>query len=193
MNKAIFYILILSIIFIDGCKIKIKIIYDKEEPLWEKVEDFRVDLNTKPSDLISEFTSDSNYKTHGNYFLTFFTVTCPHSLYQVNYCNNLYRNSKDDFKWIAFTIEDSTFQKQFIEKHKLPQYYYEYKTYYNINGLKSSLLNLYYKNDEKIRGFIPVNMIIVNDSIVKIFNGAVNSKSFEYYENYIDSVSKVIY
>lgn len=187
MHKFISKIFILYI-FISGCGFIIITTTEREN-----VEDFRVDSNIKPSSLISKFVEDSTNNTSENYFLTFYDIYCGFSYQQITYCNKLYDLTNNDYEFIACTIYDRIDENEYRKKRKYENdFRYKYNTYYEINGLKASLRNLYYKNDIKLNDISPMNIIIANDSIVKMSRGAINTNlKFEYFKSFLDSIIRV--
>lgn len=185
MKNIFVKIILINLLFLSGCG-WITIVSGK----WEEVEKFKVELDIKPSVFISNYTHDSTYLLKKNYFLTFYDIYCIYSYRQIYTCNELYDSTKEYFEWIALTIYDSIDEKEFRTKKEYNEKLrYKYETYYKINGLKSSLRNLYYRNNIKEPDIVPMNMIIVNDSIVKITRGAIDTKlKYETHKHYLDSL-----
>lgn len=183
MFRILFILYVLT--FINSC-ISINI----EKAIWEESENFKVDLETKPSSLIFEYTQDSSSLSGKNFFLTFYDIYCGFSYAQIEYCNKLHDQTDSFFKWIAITIYDTAAESEFRSRKEYPDYWrYKYDTYYSINGLKSSLRKLYYKNNIMEDDIVPMNIVIVNDSIIKIINEAINTKpKYEFYKSYLDSI-----
>jgi hypothetical protein len=178
--------IIFFILFLTGCS-KITVTTGK----WEKSNEFKVEYNIKPSDLIRQFISDSiALDNKSDYFLVFYDIYCPYSYQQINYCNKLYNQTKSDFKWIAITIYDIESESKFRHKMKYDSnFQYQFQSYHQINGLKSSLRNLYYHNDIPDRDITPMNIVIANDSIVQIIRGAINTNlKYDFYKEYLDSI-----
>lgn len=169
-NRRTIWLAILLFVF--GCNFLVVV-----KGQWEDAELFKVEPDIKPSQLISHFTGDSSYLTKKNYFLTFYDIYCGFSYQQIDACNMLYDSIGEDYEWIAITIYDSVAERKYRKKLNLPsEFRYKYRTYYKINGLRSSLRNLYYRNQIPNEDISPMNMIIVNDSIFQISRGAINTR-----------------
>ena len=185
MIRFLSKILVISIIFLSSCGLIIIVTGQSEE-----VDKFKVDLSSKPSELIYKFTNETSYKFKKNYFITYFDIYCDFSYQQIYACNKLYNETNEHFEWVAITIYDTTEEAKYRKQKKFnDDFRYQYKTYYNINGLKSSLRNLYYQNEIPDTDIVPMSFIIVNDTIVRIIRGAINTEfKYEEQKNFLDSI-----
>lgn len=158
---------------------------------FEKPENFKINLesNIKPSEIIFKYTNDSSYLKRKNYFLTFFDVCCGSSKYNVNHSNSLYNDYKEYYSFIAFTYP--SLSKVNTLKNKGNTNYdleYNYPEYYDINGLSSSLLNLYYKNEPWLIA-TPHTIIVANDTVIYHLAGPIYyQERYESVKNTLDSV-----
>jgi len=134
---------------------------------WEKADDFKVNPETKPSELLISYLGDEITHPENNYGLIFFDISCGQTNAHYSYSNWLYEKTKNNMKWLAITVYDSVEHFQWRKKINVADdsLRYAFPTYYGINGLKSSMRNLYYKNSLPDRGFSPFIIIVINDSI----------------------------
>jgi len=180
----------LSILILSNCGI----IIITPPAQWEKVDDFKVSPNTRPSELIKKYLGKNLVNDRNNYCITFFDIYCTPCYTQINYCNQLYEETKENFDWFSVTIYDSVAESKFRKKLEYPDDYlrYNFPTFYNINGLKSSLRNLYYNNMITKSDYVPMTIIIANDTIKFINDGAINSQEkYIAHKSFLDSLSQI--
>jgi hypothetical protein len=159
---------------------------------WEKPDDFKVSPDIKPSELIHTYLNNYEQNKLNNYCISFYDIYCGASYYQVSYCNGLYEETKDNYNWIAVTIYDSIEENEVRKKLNYKDDYlrYRYPTYYEINGLKSSLRNLYYNNRITKEDIVPMNFFITDDTIRFITEGSINSKEkYDKHKRILDSLA----
>jgi hypothetical protein len=158
---------------------------------YDKPEDYKIDLESgiKPSEIIFNFTKDSNYLYQKNFFLTSFDICCGSSPKSVRNTNLLIDEYKDYFEVMAFTYPDLKKVEKIKEKgNSSYQLKYNCKEYYGIKGLKATLLNLYYKN-EPWHGFTTNFIVIANDTVVSHITGSIyNVERYLKVKNTLDSV-----
>jgi len=190
MNKTILISLLCSILFLSNCGI---IIITTGQ--LEKVEEHKVVPGTKPSVLIDKFVGTSILNEKKNYCLTFFDIYCGFCYQQINFCNKLYEETNNNYEWIAITIYDTIAEEKYRQQRGFSNdLRYKYPSYYNVNGLKSSLRNLYYNNEIPYEDIVPMTIIVVNDTIKKITRGAINTElKYTEYKNFLDSLSRINY
>jgi hypothetical protein len=159
---------------------------------YEEPENFKIDLEAgiTPSEIIFSFTKDSNHLKKDNFILTCYDVCCPASYYNINNSNEMYKKYGPYFEFIAFTISDSAKEKKERMKRDYPDYWnYHYNRYNDVNGLYSSLWNLYYKNELLDLGGHPCTFIIANNSIDTIVLGSLYvDYHFLNVTNHVDSI-----
>lgn len=159
---------------------------------WEEVDNFKVSQDTKPSDLIKKYLGENYANDSNNYCLVFFDVYCAACYTQVNHINLLQSRTEDNFKWYAVTIYDTIAENNFRLRRGYYNDYLKYKfpTFYEINGLKSSLRNLH-NNNVTVGDTVPTTIIIANDTIRRIINTATNTEE-KYFElkGFLDSLSQ---
>lgn len=179
-----FYLYILIILLISSCGI---IIVPGQ---WENPDDHKIESNTSPSTLIGDYINIP-FNGNGNYCLTFFDIYCGYSYQQISYINKLYDLTNTDYHWSAITLYDSLSEVKYKQKAKLDESIrYKFSTFYEINGLKSSLRNLYYNNDIPHEDMVPMTIIIYNDTVRKIIRGSINSEEkYSKFKSYLDSLS----
>jgi thiol-disulfide isomerase/thioredoxin len=159
---------------------------------WENPDEFKVPPNTKPSELINTYLNNYEQNKLNNYCISFYVNGCGACLHQVPYCNQLYQETKDNYNWIAVTIDDSIKEDEFRKKMGYKDDYlkYDYPTYYDIEGLKSSLRNLYYNNKITEVDFVPMTFFIPDDTIRYITDGSINSKEkYDKHKRILDSLA----
>lgn len=160
---------------------------------WENVDDFKVSSDTKPSELIKIYLGEIYLNPKNNYCITFFDIYCSPCYTQVNYINQLFNETGVLYNWYAVTIYDSIAEIKFREKLGYSDNYlrYLFPVFYEINGFKSSLRNLFYKNSIPIKDYVPMTFIIVNDTIRYINRGAINTEEkYLEHKNLLDSLSQ---
>ena len=160
---------------------------------WEKVDDFKVSSDSKPSEMIKSYLGEKYINENNNYCITFFDIYCPPCYKQINYCNQLNNETKDLYSWYAVTIYDSIAENKYRKKlgYSENSLRYLFPVFYEINGLKSSLRNLYYKNSISVNDHVPMTIVIVKDTIRYINDGSINSEDRYVEHKYLlDSLSK---
>ncbi len=190
MNKTKLILFWCSILLLSSCGI---IIIAKG--LSEKVKEHKVEPDTKPSELIDKFIVTSIPNERKNYCLTFYDIYCGYSYQQISFCNKLYEETNNDYEWIAITMYDTITEKHVMQKLGYSNDHgYNYTSYYNVNGLKSSLRNLYHNNEIPDDDIDPMTIIIWNDTIKKIIRGAINTElKHKEHKNFLDSLSRIYY
>jgi len=146
---------------------------------WEKADDFKVNPETKPSELIISYLGDDKI-THPekNYYLIFFDISCGQTNAHYSYSNWLYEKTKNNMKWLAITLYDSVEYFQWRKKINVSadSLKYAFPTYYGINGLRSSMRNLYYKNSLPDKDISTMIFIVINDSIVHLSRRGLHTR-----------------
>ena len=158
---------------------------------WEDPNKFKVPLDTKPSELIHTYLNNYEQNKLNNYCISFYDIYCAACYSQVSFCNRLFEETKDNYNWLAITIYDSIEENKFRKKRGYKDDYlrYRYPTYYKINGLKSSLRNLYYNNKITEEDFVPMTFFITDDTIRYITDGSINSKEkYDKHKRILDSL-----
>ena len=160
---------------------------------WERTENFKVSSSIKPSDLIKEYLGESFIHEKNNYCLTFFDIYCGQAKEHYYYCNKLFDETQKNFNWYAITIYDSISHLKFRKKMEYSDNYlkYNYTVFYSINGLRSSLRNLYYNNVLPDEDTSTLNFIIENDTIRRITRGIIyTEEKYLEHKNLLDSLSQ---
>ncbi len=204
MKKIFLLIFVFSCLAIGGCKIYIL------TAEWEKVENYKMSPDKKPSEIINEYLGDKGFVVdpHKKYCIDIFDPYCGVRYAKVPYQNRLYRETKDEYEWVAVTnyspkqvahgldvqVETKCTKKSGIDPEKYRKKVTpEYPVYDSIVGLRSSLRNLYYANNPP-RDYSSMLVIIVNDSIIRITTfeePIVNEERYIAFKNYLDSVASV--
>lgn len=145
--------------------------------IWEHSDNFKVKQGIKPSEVIGEYLKIPDDERKKNYYLVFFDIYCEPCYKQIKYCNQLFYRTKHFFQWKAITIYDSISEKRYNSKIKRENIEtFDFPTYYEINGLKSSLRNIYFNNNITERDLVPMSFVIIDDSIWFIQNGSINNE-----------------
>ncbi len=168
MNLFYFFALskrILSISFIFLFSSCVTIIWRQNG---EEKQNYIIEKNVKPSYLIEQYL-DITLNEHNNYVIVSWESGCIHCSNQINNMNMLFEKYGSEYSFLAINNEKTSrithvFNKLGIEEN------YNFSTFNNVWGLRSSLRNLYYKNDlsaQQIDGY-PMNFIIKDDQIIHI-------------------------
>jgi len=202
MTKSIIIALIISCLAFGGCKIYIL------TAEWEKVENYKMSTDKKPSEIVNEYLGDKGFVVDPSkkYCIDLFDPYCGVRYAKVPYQNRLYRETKDEYEWVAVTnygpkqvahgldvqVETKCTKKSGLDPEKYRKRVTpEYPVYDSIVGLRSSLRNLYYANNPP-RDYSSMLVIIVNDSIIRITTAEepiVNEERYIAFKNYLDSVA----
>lgn len=176
-NLNVFFVLLL---FLTGCGLIIISPRGKHE----KYADYKVDLNTKPSELIKMYLPEVDIENK-NFCIISYDAYCQFCG-RIQLINNLWEKSRDNYNWMAITIYDSLECSNWDAKIKkdLDSCTYKFDNYFEVHGLRASLVNLYVENNFNDVDYVTVALIIKNDSIVYFSNGGVHS-----YEVYKEMLS----
>jgi len=189
MKKLKLVLLLFLVLFLSHCGK----FFIAPSGIFEKVENFKVSQDTKPSELIMKFLGENYINEKNNYAITFFDEFCGPSRSQVYYCNILNKVTKDNYNWYAVTIYDSLPSDKWRIRfgYSLDYLRYDFPTFYEVNGLKASLRNLYFNNNITQIDYVPMSFFIVNDTIRFISDGSINSEEeFYKHKNLLDSLSQ---
>ena len=202
MTKSIIIALIISCLAFGGCKIYIL------TAEWEKVENYKMSTDKKPSEIVNEFLGDKGFVVDPSkkYCIDLFDPYCGVRYAKIPYQNRLYRETKDEYEWVAVTnytpmqvahgldvqVETKCTKKSGLDPEKYRKRVTpEYPVYDSIVGLRSSLRNLFHANNPP-RDYSSMLVIIVNDSIIRITTAEepiVNEERYIAFKNYLDSVA----
>lgn len=157
---------------------------------WEKVEEFKVESGISPSDLIHRFIDTTVNNIYHNYVIVAYDPGCPATYHNITFTNKLYNDTRQQFDWMAVTAEDTLYENKVRKKLGYSEEFcYQYPAYYNINGLKSSLRNLYHNNNIPDTDLTPMTFIITSDTIRRITRGAINNEErYLEHKNFLDSL-----
>lgn len=171
MRKVKIIIFFFSIIILHNCGF----IIITPPAQWENVDNFKVSSETRPSDIIKMYLGENYVNDRNNYCISCFSIYCGQAKEHYYYCNKLFEETKENFEWFAVTIYDSISHNKFRKKMECPDNYlvYNYPVFYNVNGLRSSLRNLYYNNDIPDNDTSTLTFVIQNDTIKKITRGII--------------------
>lgn len=202
MTKSIIIALIILSLAFGGCKIYIL------TAEWEKVENYKMSPDKKPSEIVNEYLGDKGFVVDPTkkYCIDIFDPYCGVRYAEVPYQNRLYRETKDEYEWVAVTnyspkqvahgidvqVETKCTKKSGLDPEKYrKKVTLEYPIYDSIVGLRSSLRNLFHANNPP-RDYSSMLVIIVNDSIIRITTAEepiVNEERYIAFKNYLDSVA----
>ena len=202
MTKSIIIALIILCLAFGGCKIYIL------TAEWEKVENYKMSPDKKPSEIVNEYLGDKGFVVDPKkkYCIDIFDPYCGVRYAEVPYQNRLYRETKDEYEWVAVTnyspkqvahgldvqVETKCTKKSGLDPEKYRKLItLEYPMYDSIVGLRSSLRNLFHANNPP-RDHSSMLVIIVNDSIIRITTSEepiVNEERYIAFKNYLDSVA----
>lgn len=160
---------------------------------WEKVEEFKVEPGTSPSELIHQFIDTTVNNTFHNYVIVTYDPGCPATYHNITFTNKLYFDTRQQFYWMAVTAEDTLYENKIRKKlGYTTNFMYKYPTYYKIKCLKSSLRNLYHNNNIPDSDLTPMTFIITSDTIRRITRGAIsNEDRYLEHKNFLDSLSEI--
>lgn len=204
MKKIFFVTLVILCLTIPSCRIYI---LNSE---WEKVENYKMPTDKKPSEIMYEYLNDRGFifEPSKMYCVDIFDPTCHVTNIEVQYQNKLHHATKNKYEWIAVTHYDSVMvahckdvyaNVKCTKKSGInPEQYKKditrkYPVYCGILGLRSSLRNLYYANNPP-EDYSSMMVIIINDSIIRITTAEepiVNEERYIAFKNYLDSVATV--
>lgn len=182
-------ILMIFVIFIHAQCIRIII---SPPGKWENTEKFTINPETKPSKLLLSFLKDDKIiHPENNYYLIFFDIVCGQTNAHYYYSNKLFEKTKHKINWVAVTVYDSI--EHFKYRNKLnisiDSLRYSFPVYYSINGLRSSMRNLYFNNLITDKDISAMSFIVINDSIVNYTRGGMHNKnSFLQQKQILDSL-----
>ncbi len=145
---------------------------------WENADDFKVNPESKPSELLISYLGDDKItRSENNYYLIFFDISCGQTNAHYYYSNWLYEKSKNNIEWLAITLYDSVEYFQWRKKINVSadSLKYAFPTYYGVNGLRSSMRNLYYKNSLPDKDISTMIFIVINDSIGHFSHGGIHT------------------
>ena len=202
IKKLLLYALTFSCLAIGGCKIYIL------TAEWEKVENYKMSPDKKPSEILNEYLGDKGFAVDPGkkYCIDIFDPYCGVRYRTIPYLKRLYNETRDEYEWVAVTnyspkqvahgldvqIENKCTKKSGLDPEKYrKQITLEYPMYDSIVGLRSSLRNLFHANNPPT-DHSSMLVIIVNDSIIRITTfeePIVNEERYIAFKNYLDSVA----
>jgi len=113
MRKIKFILFFIIVIFLSNCGI----IIITPPGQWEKVDNFKVSPEVRPSYLIKEYLGDTFVNKRNNYCITFFDIYCGQAKEHFYFCNKLYDETQENFVWLAVTNYDSISHNKFRKKN----------------------------------------------------------------------------
>jgi hypothetical protein len=145
---------------------------------YENAADFKVNPETKPSELLNSYLGDEITHPENNYYLIFFDIYCAPPYNHYFYCNSLYKRTQNNMKWLAVTLYDSLEHYKWRKKLDISNdsLIYAFPTYYGIHGLKASMRNLYYNNSIPDSDISTMIFIVINDSIKYYFRMVIHTR-----------------
>lgn len=190
MKKIRILLFILSVLLTGNCGF----IIISPPGQWEKADKFKVKPGTTPSELMKKFLGDNAVKERNNYCIVFFDIYCGQTAAHYFYCNRLHKKTKDSFDWLAVTMYDAADDNKWRKKLNIADdsLRYNFPTYYSINGLRSSMRNVYHNNVIPDNDISSMVFIVVNDSIKHHSRGGLHTREkYSEHKNVLDSLSQI--